>query len=918
MASDLKKAVAAIEVADLQRSLAHLTRDDRRELHRALNTQLKGANAGALLRARLTATGDEARAGAMAALGRPVLRLLRHDLGDERFESPTDDDLAEALPRAVGAFGAPMVAATFTLLVGDEVPAAPVLARALEGGLEVEPAEVADDELRATMAALEERDRALDAVGDTGPDDPPPPPPPPPPPADVVEPAPPAGEPTDGDDDGGDLAHDLAGVIALDPGDVEEPLFSPLDVLVVTTVVASGHGQVGAPDPAELRALVDEVVSLNASRTASWFHPGFLSALDEGYAPPRTDGLNAERRRWYWFGRLSGLVRLGDPDALVAEVLEHGREVRAVLADDRMGQQLTTPVVLALVRDHPLEATVMLDERGWDFAESRRALDGVFQRGRLLLAERRVDEAERVFTSLRPYASSGLLVPDGDDGADFGLDLQRRIASCRRAVDDFHGAQQALDRLDAGGGGPVDQAHLAAERGLVAARIGHLGHLDFPADADSAAVLAERLEAGREHFEQALALATEARAALCLGLLAFCRDDLKPAAAHLEVAASAMYDDVVYQRSGVVDAARFHVGVCQLWTSDEPVDGPAWSLMSDAVERGYRPPPRSVGMAAEGLALKSSKHTVPFLRRARELVPTVDPLLDAIKGALVSDRPGAAELAVDLAPELPLSPTARFDLLSKAVSAAARLQDPQTVSEAIEQLDDVVAAASDNDLLRRWAELLDGDEAVRAVLGAREADLAAVEQHRALGDPSAAAERARKVLHHLLTHPSPHHDPLDLLDLLDELGVDGEELRALRDQVQRTTERVDVDEVQRAADLAPIDILFVGGNEVQQRYEEAITAEVRRRYGGKVRVEWEFPGWSPNWAPVADRVEARYGPSTALVLMQFVRTNLGRRLRRTSGEHGVPWVACTGHGRAAIQRAIERGVEVAAAKRRHD
>jgi hypothetical protein len=44
------------------------------------------------------------------------------------------------------------------------------------------------------------------------------------------------------------------------------------------------------------------------------------------------------------------------------------------------------------------------------------------------------------------------------------------------------------------------------------------------------------------------------------------------------------------------------------------------------------------------------------------------------------------------------------------------------------------------------------------------------------------------------------------------------------------------------------------------------------------------------------------------MIMTFVRTLLGRRIRRTAGEAGLPWVACTGHGRAAIEAAIDRAI----------
>ncbi|MCU1461740.1 MAG: hypothetical protein JWO37_1815 [Acidimicrobiales bacterium] len=114
----------------------------------------------------------------------------------------------------------------------------------------------------------------------------------------------------------------------------------------------------------------------------------------------------------------------------------------------------------------------------------------------------------------------------------------------------------------------------------------------------------------------------------------------------------------------------------------------------------------------------------------------------------------------------------------------------------------------------------------------------------------------------------------------------------------------------RTSSGASITVLFVGGNETQDRYHHPIETSVGRRFGGRVRIEWFPTGWRSNWPKEAARVEARYGGADVVVLMSYVRTMLGQRLRRSAGQAGLPWVACTGHGRAAIERAVEQAVEL--------
>jgi hypothetical protein len=108
----------------------------------------------------------------------------------------------------------------------------------------------------------------------------------------------------------------------------------------------------------------------------------------------------------------------------------------------------------------------------------------------------------------------------------------------------------------------------------------------------------------------------------------------------------------------------------------------------------------------------------------------------------------------------------------------------------------------------------------------------------------------------------------------------------------------------------PVRIVFVGGNEIQARYDASIDEELDERYGGRVSVEWVHPGWSSNWVSYAARAEAALSSADAVVLMKLVRTNLGAEMRRVADTAGVPWIACTGRGRASILGALEKAVAV--------
>ena len=102
---------------------------------------------------------------------------------------------------------------------------------------------------------------------------------------------------------------------------------------------------------------------------------------------------------------------------------------------------------------------------------------------------------------------------------------------------------------------------------------------------------------------------------------------------------------------------------------------------------------------------------------------------------------------------------------------------------------------------------------------------------------------------------------------------------------------------------------FVGGNEVQARYEVWRTAEARRRWP-KVSIEFDFSGWAKNWGRNLPAIEGRVRDADAVVVTRFIRTLLGRTIRALCGEHGLPWVPCTGHGRKSLLAAIEQAVQL--------
>jgi hypothetical protein len=114
----------------------------------------------------------------------------------------------------------------------------------------------------------------------------------------------------------------------------------------------------------------------------------------------------------------------------------------------------------------------------------------------------------------------------------------------------------------------------------------------------------------------------------------------------------------------------------------------------------------------------------------------------------------------------------------------------------------------------------------------------------------------------------------------------------------------------------PVRVLFVGGNEIQQKYD----ADIQKNLATSapwISVDFEHPGWGGNWGDTADQLRSRFPNYDALVVMTLIRTNLGRALRKHTNNEGLVWISCTGAGRNFIERSIMDGAALAVKKRRN-
>lgn len=486
-----------------------------------------------------------------------------------------------------------------------------------------------------------------------------------------------------------------------------------------------------------------------------------------------------------------------------------------------------------------------------------------------------------------------------------------RLSSCARARNNFVEAQELLDTAGMPQSLGAIAALVEAERGLVLSRLARLRNLKLPTGEDERTSVYGRLKPAVESFQVAVNLdPKELRANYCLAAFSICEANHSAAAGYLERAAAAISEDPVHEP--LLGSVLFHQGLELLLQLEPGYEGHALGCLLRGMEHGYRPTPELLRRAVEALeALGVDDAAARVLAEGWSCLADVQPVLASAELLLRKAQGVLLDRVLTMQHRLGHRDQAR--LIRAALTGALVAADQDLADSCLDRLDDLLDNSTEPAMLKDWIGALEDDQVLRDHLGQVESDLERARRLREIGEAEAAEAVLFPLVSRALNGGLRNWPTEDLLDELRDIEAPEvmEELEARHErQLARSAAAVRDDGVEPALP-SPAHIVFVGGNETQRAYQNAVMAALAERYGDTLDVRWHYTGWSANWGERAERVESDYNWATAVVLMRFVRTNLGRRIRRTSGEHDLPWVPCSGHGRESIMRAIEHAAFLA-------
>jgi hypothetical protein len=698
--------------------------------------------------------------------------------------------------------------------------------------------------------------------------------------------------------------------------------FTHLDRLLIRAVVSSLNGVEGSVGELERSDLVLELVHLNESREQSWFHLGFLDSLENRPLAELQQGDNRERRAWYLSGFLHGTFRRGQSLAMLAQLenLSPGDLERLLGGGSDGGAQLSQLVVPSLLSaERPEDSIPWLGL--YAGLLPRQLVPAVLEWSRRALVDlapqRVADVLEATLAGLAANRSSEEGPPNEVLRA-----LRRRLAIAWRRLRRMDEARGAVEGLLDGAEPGAERGRLLCDLVLIELGIGSLEDLRL-GHPETRPTLAQALQRTKPLLEEAASFGDSVPVAhYLLGLAQFLSNptgeaEIRSTSASLSRALSAMSRDEpgFWRATGIQAQCEFLHALCELRLLDEGLAVPAVQHLTSAIETRSDLPEDLLFDAIQHAAAMNAPQISPLVQKLFEQQP--ERVLRELDLREVARRnPELRRIAATRARDLEESLRPReswrvWKALLHASLDATGERDLETAREALDSLERLAQSASLSDQFlallgdaRNWDCVWSDEDAIEARLATLRL---AGRWYEAAGDVERLAWQALE---------AGGSDADDLIELARGAGVHPDSLEAL--ERQRDSLRARDEELPSLVEgrpLQPFRILFLGGNETQERYEDRLRQEIAETYP-QCEIDFEFPAWSSNWGRLVDRLMGRLDTYSALVIMRFVRTELGREMRRQASRLEIPWVACTGRGHESLLRSLREAAQLAASSQK--
>ncbi len=673
-----------------------------------------------------------------------------------------------------------------------------------------------------------------------------------------------------------------------------------LDRLLERALEDCARGTLGALNEDEIDDAIDEFVTLNGTRHESYFHTGYRDVLFDRSMGESVGVRHPARLRWYWTGAVRAWAMRERWDRIAREYDENSVLRELASGSGAASAAAVLPIVESLRRaDRTAEIGRVLTDR--ILIREPGLFEPLLSAATDLLHQGDAAHARHIFD---------LLVGVGDELEERGtapeqrilLDARRRFAHSLRVLHEHERARQLLDDLLQEDPDPNTHAMVHADLGLMAGGFDSLEDVGLPTRRNAVDSVRDRLGRGEDHFRQSVREGTEysAHGHYCLGVLALARTDDERAERHLGTA-HMHFSKRPRSYARLVARSSLYAAIAKARQLQPDKLELAAKVIADALASGTRFPIHLVRETVDAFELADDKKN---LRRVTEAIIEAgdDRVLDEL-----AESASALRHCPLLAERLHRRSGAdgrHADLKAADLRSALRgHMHAQGYARARDALDELERLALEGVASLKFQELLTDPAKYDPAWTREDAAIARAHCHEAHGEFLEATSVLREVFFRLMAKNAENSldDAGGLLQRIYAYSRDRSQCSDMTDRYEAEVGGYDEPTAGINGDPAPaklVRVLIVGGAERQARAEEATRRQIKRRHP-HIRPKFIYAGWGSKWErPLAD-FEREVERHDALVILRFIRTNLGRQVRqRWPGAR--PWRFCWGGGPSAI------------------
>ena len=686
--------------------------------------------------------------------------------------------------------------------------------------------------------------------------------------------------------------------------------FTTVDDLLIKSVVASVSGATGAFRVEQMADLIEELIGLSTDRHQSYFHRGFLNRLSEFEIESEFLERNDSRLGWQLAGEITALARHARWDHIIVVHRSNEEAFRQMFTGvvPHGGRALALPQVFNAYweQSRQSDAVALLTSVG--VAESPEWFrQRLIELGEQLLLDRNIAEATRLFELVH----LSLEISDNDNSSEETYArVFRRRGQCLRANGLFDKAtEQFQSMMEAAEPQQISELH--SDIGLASGSFRWLDDVSIPSNEGDAEAMRGRLKTGEGRFRDAVEIAGDGatNAHYCLGVLALLNRDFGTAIEHLDEALSgALGRASRYQRVRVLPRLKVYLAIGLLANADEdrfelaatyldewnhlaPRHRPPWLLAEVTV-----PVAMTSGRMRDELVELLINHEESLLDEFRQELnsePESAPpaLVKAVTERCGSGRHGEVEWA---------------DLEFLLAHHLGRNDD-----SARKILDDMESLSAEHSMLVDEFDRIISDAAYFSPAWNEEDAQFSRAAHL---ERSGRYEQAAAVLDarfHIYMSDGLFEEAEGIIERVRAYGVAPDSVSRMVVRFDEATRELHNEALtQGDQSIQPQTILFIGGNEIQARQDDAVLSALAESRPN-VAVEFIHTGWSGHWGGYLDDVNRKMADADAIVVMRYIRTELGKSVRRSASLNEVVWVACTGTGRTSMVRSIVNASDLA-------